>query len=188
MYYNSKRYDDAEKSVRRVTELHPENLTAWNLLVSTLSILEKFEEAQTILNKALQRHPDSSDLFAQQGYISLKMGNEKEAVRSYRRVTELAPTNANNWSNLASGLIRMGDYHAAIEALTEAKAADKTEAIADLIYYNFACCHALLGDRVNSLNNLREAITRNPKWKEKASTDKDFKELNDDSEFLKLIS
>jgi len=55
-------------------------------------------------------------------------------------------------------------------------------------WYNKARRYALKGDKSNALENLSKAIGLDAQFKEEAKSDKDFKKLWDDEDFLKIVS
>ena len=54
-------------------------------------------------------------------------------------------------------------------------------------WYNKACAHSLLDEKEKALESLKTAIALDAKYKEKAKTDEDFKNLWDDGDFKRLV-
>ncbi len=54
-------------------------------------------------------------------------------------------------------------------------------------WFNKACAYSLKGDKENTVENLRKAIALDPKYKEDAKKDEDFKNLWGDEDFKKMV-
>ena len=56
------------------------------------------------------------------------------------------------------------------------------------VWFNRGCAYAKMGNKVEALKNLAEAIRLDAEHKEMAKKDDDFKSLWDDEDFKKLVS
>jgi tetratricopeptide (TPR) repeat protein len=112
--------------------------------------------------------------------------NEYElALKAYDKAIELKPDYASAWYNRGFVLDELGRYEEALKAYDKAIELKPDYARA---WYNKACAYSLKGDKENALKHLSKAIALDAKYKEKAKSDDDFKNLWDDDDFKKIVS
>jgi tetratricopeptide (TPR) repeat protein len=88
------------------------------------------------------------------------------------------------YSDPAFAHYRAGRYAEAAEVLREGLTEFPDSAG---LRYNLACFACLAGDRETALSDLREAIRREPRFRETARGDDDFGSLRDDPRFAELL-
>jgi tetratricopeptide (TPR) repeat protein len=89
------------------------------------------------------------------------------------------------YANPAFAHYRAGRYAEAAQALREGLDAFPDSAG---LRYNLACFSCLAGDRETALTELREAIRRDPRFRETARNDEDFAPLRDDPDFAAIVA
>jgi tetratricopeptide (TPR) repeat protein len=94
-------------SYESLAELRP-------LLANHLAVDRRFDEALHELHTFLKVCPDSADAYTVLGAVHQESGLLDDAVKAYKRATDLAPSNLMTWANYASGL-------SALERLDEAE-------------------------------------------------------------------
>ena len=73
------------------------------------------------------------------------------------------------------------------KAIEEYKKATELKPDFASAWYNMACVYSLQNKKKEALENLKRAIEFDPKYKEMAKKDKDFKNLWEDEDFKKLV-
>lgn len=141
LLYQRKRYDEAEKEVRRMQEQAP--LTAeMRRLASRVAVARNdFTQARDFLDAVADNSTDYRD-HLWHGQVLSAAGQSDEAGKKLRRATELGPTVPETWVSLVRHLVATEQTGPARAALTEAKAKlpeeQRTLALAQ--------CHELLGE------------------------------------------
>ena len=83
---------NAEKDLRRVVELKPNDADALNALGYTLADrTEHKDEALGLIQKALSLKPDDPAIIDSLGWVQYRLGNLVDAVKSLRRAFERQP-------------------------------------------------------------------------------------------------
>jgi len=77
-------------------------------------------EAEGLIDRILQEHPDHAKTWQLRGLACWRTGRTEEAVQALRKATELDPRSAAAWVNLGQALYDRGQTGLAIEALSEA--------------------------------------------------------------------
>jgi tetratricopeptide (TPR) repeat protein len=77
------------------------------------------------------------------------------------------------------------DYELALERYRELLETDFPRKAG--IFFNIACCEALLGRTDDAIEHLREAIEQDPQAAELARTDTDLDSIRDDPRFAELV-
>ncbi|OWW20614.1 tetratricopeptide repeat protein [Noviherbaspirillum denitrificans] len=88
----SSQWDVMESSLRKIMELAPNNQHAYNALGYSLAERNiRLQEAQSLVDKALQLAPDDPFIMDSMGWVQFRLGNLKEAESLLRRAYELRP-------------------------------------------------------------------------------------------------
>jgi len=140
----------------------------------------KNEEAFRDVEKLIAMQPDSADNFILKGQLLHGMKRYQEAVESFEKAVVLNPRRTDVWGMKAAALVQTGKHDEALKAAH--KGVELTPGNAFAIY-NRGCIYALKGDKVNALSDLQKAVENNPRLKQHARTDEDFKSLWEDEEF-----
>ena len=99
----------------------------------------------------------------------------REGEASARHMREWAPDEPQGFIHGAYCLHELGRTHEAVQLLLAGPQALRKM---PLFFYNLACYHAVLGQRVQALASLNEAFQRDPGLRDVARTDPDLKGLN----------
>ena len=106
------------------------------------------------------------------------------ALKYYYKSLELNKSYHYTYLNISAIYIEEKDYEKSIEILTEGIEFNED---AEDLYYNRACCYAILGREDEAIKDLKRALSINFDIIEWIVKDKDFKNLYDNEEFIKLI-
>jgi Flp pilus assembly protein TadD len=136
--------DDIEKaieSLRRATEIDPDDASAHHDLGYALFLLGETDEAIESLRRATQLDPDFAGAHSNLGAALAKLGKVDEAIEPFRRASEIDPDNAEAHSNLGAALAKLGKVDEAIESFRRATEIDPKNLVA---IANLANAHAKL--------------------------------------------
>ena len=183
--YRRDEYELALDAFEKAIELKPDYADAWNNRGVTLGRLDRHEEALKACDKAIELKPDYADAWNNRGFALAKLGRYEEALEACDKAIELKPDYAEAWDSKGFALAKLGRYEEALEACDKATELKPDYAEA---WYNKAWSYSLKGDRENALQNLSKAIGLDAKYKEKAKSDEDFKNLWDDEDFKRMMS
>jgi Flp pilus assembly protein TadD len=106
---------EAERILRRATDAHPGNASAFNSLGVFLFQTGRFEEAAAQFEYAFALRPDDAKYVTNLASTYVMQGSFASAAMYFQRAIDIKPTK-NAYSNL--GLMRLysGDYDAAVES------------------------------------------------------------------------
>ncbi|MCB0364837.1 MAG: tetratricopeptide repeat protein [Bdellovibrionaceae bacterium] len=93
------------------------NLLALNTLAVFYFNDKKFGLAKIILNRALNAHPNQAALHNNLGVIYLSEGDQRAAIRSFKKSVEVDPDYVIGATNLASIYLEYRDFNRALEPL-----------------------------------------------------------------------
>ena len=146
-YYQTGRYEDAEKLSVSITEEFPKHPFAWKVLSAVFKQMGKINESLVASQKSVQLDPQDAEAHSNLGVILQELGRLKEAEASYRKAITLKPDNAEAYYNLGNILKELG-------RLEEAQASYR-QAIA--LKPDFTEAHSNLGSILQELGKLNEA-------------------------------
>jgi Flp pilus assembly protein TadD len=116
-------YEHGELSFREYMQFYinyvqPETKMAEK--IKSLLEAENFEEANTILQQAIEKYPDSPDLLNAKGQFLLQTGDIEEATKIFLDLTERWPEHVESLNNLATICCFKQDWDIAIKLLRKA--------------------------------------------------------------------
>jgi Flp pilus assembly protein TadD len=88
--------------------LHPEDPDFANNLATALGKLDRHAAALTLLERQLERRPDSPFLLENCGVLATRLGDVRRALRHFSRWIELEPANPRAWLKYGAVLVEMG--------------------------------------------------------------------------------
>lgn len=88
-------------------------------------------------NRALQSHPNSSEVYSNMGLSQLGLKEQRDGIRSFRKALELDPGNVHAAANLGSIYVQNKEYNRAVVALEVANKQEPKD-IRNLINYGVA--------------------------------------------------
>ena len=115
-----KKYEEAEKSFKKVIELNPDNAQAHNIRGTLVQILGKLDEAEESLKKAIELKPDYAEAHYNLGVILHQPGRLIEAEASYKKAIDFNPDNVQSYNNLGFILKEQGRLDEAEESYRKA--------------------------------------------------------------------
>jgi len=139
----------AEKIYKLILEAEPNHGDGIFYLGMILFQGKKFDEAFTLLKRAVKVHPNVFEFHYNLGLIYESNGHFAQALECYRRVVELEPS-GNSHSNLAKNLSDSGQLNEAIEFAREA--------VKRLPHNQRAIPHNNLGSALTLRGELEEGI------------------------------
>ena len=80
----------------------PEEIGHWNLKAATLGRLGDFDEAIKLYETVLERAPRQPRVLLSYGHLLKTVGRQTDAIRAYRKASELEPTLGDAWWSLAN--------------------------------------------------------------------------------------
>lgn len=112
----------AEPWFQRTDELQPDNVYAAENRARFLLVNRRINEAEAVINNALERGLQRSELWMELGLISLLRNNETAATESFNKALQVDPENgqANTWRKVMQargGELSEQDYQMAIAAI-----------------------------------------------------------------------
>ena len=146
---------------------------------------DEYKLALDAFDKAIELEQDYVSAWINRGFALGKLSRYDEALEALDKAIELKPGYAPAWNSRGFVLIKAGRYDEALEALDEAIKLKSDYASA---WYNRACAYSRKEDKENARNHLSKAIELDAKYKEKAKSDEDFKNLWDDEDFKMIVS
>ncbi|MCP4329590.1 MAG: tetratricopeptide repeat protein [Alphaproteobacteria bacterium] len=145
---NAGRLTDAERLLRRILQLDPDNTDAWLNMGNLLNHQGKLEDASAAFRKVVARNPDNA-----QGHLNLgacldNSGRREDAIVCYRRALSIRPDYTIALANLGKALCEKGDFR---QAMTELERAVE-------LTPDYAKAHLHLGRAQKMLGNAKAAI------------------------------
>jgi tetratricopeptide (TPR) repeat protein len=110
------RYAIAENAFRKATEAAPDLAAAWGKLGRVLVRMQRDDEAAPALERALQLDPDLVEALSDRSNLRGRRGELRGAIDDARRLTELAPENADSWRQYAFHSLAAQDPRTALDA------------------------------------------------------------------------
>ncbi|MCX7992532.1 MAG: tetratricopeptide repeat protein [Fimbriimonadales bacterium] len=103
--YQLRRYDLAERHLKRAVELQPNYTTGWKSLGMTYEARELPEYAIRAYGESLKREPDDLPTRLKRAYLYQRTGNLDAALADFRHITKVYPRNPD--AHIGAGLILM---------------------------------------------------------------------------------
>jgi tetratricopeptide (TPR) repeat protein len=148
----------------------------------------EYELALKAYDKAIELKDDYAVAWNNRGVALDELGRYDEALKAFDKAIELQSDYANAWNNRGVVLGSKSKLRRYDEALEAYKKASQLEPDFAEAWYNQACIYSLKEDKESALKILSEAKDLDAKYKEKAKSDDDFKNLWDDDDFKRIVS
>jgi serine/threonine-protein kinase len=113
-------YRDAAAEFDLATTYEPTSDDAFRDLAQAYQLLGRADEAERTLQKAIQVRPQYYAGYYRLGILYAQQARYADAIRQFRRATELSPDSPRPWASLGGTLINTGDYPGATVALHQA--------------------------------------------------------------------
>lgn len=156
---------------------------------SFLYHIEKWEDAESIYDKLIQRIPTADIPYIGKAnlcwYTSSPPDYEK-AIAYCDKALAVNPNSEYAWSTKGSALNNLGRYTEAVDCLKKALKINPKSWQAN---YSIACTYALMNDPAKAMQAIKAALAIDSSYqsKRKLYHGKDFKNLHDNIEFWKLV-
>ncbi|HEY0762570.1 MAG TPA: tetratricopeptide repeat protein [Pyrinomonadaceae bacterium] len=119
-YFLNRKYEEALKAYQTVLDLDPANARALDRKVETLAYgLKRFQEALTILDETLEKHPNSISVIFEKAQILAVLGDFESSLSLLNNNLELAPDLAAAQLLKGQVLYQLGRYEEAVTTLDE---------------------------------------------------------------------
>jgi tetratricopeptide (TPR) repeat protein len=112
----AKKYKDASKLFKKVTEMDPTITEAWHNLGIMRGIFEDYKGAIQALRTAISISPGREDSWFVLGMAFDKAGDYPAAIGAFKKVVASSPKHPGAWCSLGLALMKFGDYKSAIDA------------------------------------------------------------------------
>jgi tetratricopeptide (TPR) repeat protein len=158
-YYQTGRYEDAEKLSVSITEEFPKHQFAWKVLGAALKQIGKINESLVATQKSVQLDPQDIEAHNNLAILLQELGRLDEAEISYRKAITLKPDLVKahlNLGNTLQGLGRLDEAEASYRKAITLKP-DYVEA-----HYNLGITLKELGKLDEAEVSYRKAITLKP--------------------------
>lgn len=144
----SKRLDDAERTLNQIIKAQPKNADALSFLSVVNAYRSKYAEALFYISKAIEQDPRNSDAFNNKGNILRELGRITEATEAYEKAIRLNPKNAEAFNNL--GVVQ--------SALNKRDEAVNSYRNAITLMPNYAEAFSNLGNILSNTGYLEESL------------------------------
>ena len=104
----------------QATTLQPDDAVAWINQGLALGVLERYEDAISAFEKAIELNPESHKAWNYKGEMLVKLEKEQEAIESFDRATQIEPKYAPAYYNKATCFALQEQVKSAIENLEQA--------------------------------------------------------------------
>ena len=182
------------KVLDKVLSLDPTHAIAWNCKGLLLSTSTQAEAALESFDEFLKYAEDDTDKALAKINKALTLQNLARHEQFNQTVQEvldilkgIPPANQNCEYHFSQGLALFfkQDYDKALEAYDKGLAMNHDH---EVLWYNKACTYAKQQKKEEMLKHLEQAIDLRPQFRKDAAKDDDFKEYQQDKDFLLLLS
>ncbi len=179
------KYDEALESIDKAISINPKEAKFWIRKARCLFELKKYDEALESIDKTISISPEEAGFWYSKGAILWYMRSFQKSLESIEKALSLDDNHALSLEFKASLLIVLGREAEADLFFERFLKAGGEEAS---VYYDRACAYALLERYDEALSELKEAVSLDEEWREKAKTDSDFESLREMEEFQRLVN
>lgn len=178
---------DVNQAINDLSEairLTPNNAEAFDIRGVVWGKKGDFDKAIKDFSIAISIKPQYPRAYYNRGKAFYKKGDYSSAIADYDKAIELKPDYSEAFNN--RGLIwgKKGNLNKALEDCSKAIQLNHKNANA---HYNLACIYSLLRQPIDACKHLKEAIILNEIFQSKARNNPDFKELESNDCFNKLM-
>jgi len=155
------RYEEAERTWRRLLQIEPNNAGAYVGLGLALERQGKLDEAVAAYERAIDLNPDYAGAYVGIGLALSDQGKLDEAVAAYERAIDFNPDDAIAHYNLGNALYNQGKLDEAVAAFQRAIDLNPEDAIA---HYNLGVALSDQGKLDEAVAAFQRAIDLNPEF------------------------
>ena len=162
-YYNTGRYDDAEKLSLSITQEFPEHPFSWKVLAILQSKSGKIIDSLVSFENSVKLNPQDPESQYNFAYALQKLNKLSEAEKSYRKAITLKPNYIEAYNNLG---VVLRDLNKLIESEESYKQAIKHNPLYAEAHNNLGSTLTRLGKLDEAEKSYRQAIKHNPLYAE----------------------
>lgn len=175
--------EEGLKAINSWVEHNPGNSQAWLYKGFLEAEMNHPEEALKAFDKLIELQPDEAGNYVGRGQMLYSLDRYEEALEAFDKSLTMDPSRNDVRGMKAAALSGLGRFDEAFSILNAILEKTPDDPVS---LYNRACLFSLKGDRANAIADLKRAIELEPSFKNSAVEDKDFKDLYDDEEFIRL--
>ena len=153
------KFAEAEQVYRQILTRHPDNVTAMRLWARLGIRQNRYEDAETLLARAIEVAPDFNQAWADLVTVQYEQQKLDEAAESARRLIKLDPRVPNGYLLLASAHASAGHHDEALRAFDDALAIAPKH-VGALCGKGNVC--RTVGDQAGAIAAFRSSIEVNP--------------------------
>ncbi len=188
LYLEKKDHKNAIKILLKLNEMQPEHSTIIMLYQAYFMTNQK-DKAISILKEENKKYPDDLDVLYDLLILYIETQEYEKAKNLAEKYLKKVDKNTMNSQSMIYNLLgiiynHLGQYEKARSVFNKALVTDHDNAET---LYNYACVSALNENLNESITMLRLALLKDPKLKEEAQKDEDFKSIRKLSEFKKML-
>lgn len=179
-------YKESLKYINKVLKINPQNDIALTDKGSALCGLGLHAEELECYKKALKFNPKNHVAWSNYGCELIKKGKIREGNKCIEKAFKINPEYISipALTSRAMAYIKQRKYKLAINDLNKIVSVDKKDACD---FYNLACAYSLMNNINESLKMLKKAITLDKEYKTLARKDLDFRNIQSNKTFRKLV-
>jgi len=155
--------DDAVRLFKKLLAEQPRHVAGLNLISVVLTKLERYQEAEHYVRRALQENATSDATFYNYGVILKALGRPAEALQQFSHALKINAAIAETWNNRGTVFSDMKQYREANSDYDKAISLNFNYAEC---WYNKAKSLAMLGLHDQSLGAYTQALTLKPDFAE----------------------
>ncbi len=114
------RYLDAIRKAKAALKKSEKYTPAMEILARAYFHLGKYEFANGICKTAIDLNPQAGKCYNIKGFISLKRKNDPDAIKAFKKATEVEPRLGAAWLNLSAQYLKVKNYPEALPAAKKA--------------------------------------------------------------------
>lgn len=164
---------------------NPKDITAYQQYGRNLSQLQRFDEADAALQKALELGGNEPGIYVGLGQIRFQQKRYAEAADYLAKSIERGARFAGNYNQLALAQMNLKRYEEAVKTFEEAIGAGMSKGTA---YYNMACVYSLSKQTDKAFEMLEKAINEGFTDRNTFETDPDLEPIRSDPRFQTLLT
>lgn len=182
---NLKRYNEAIDFFDKVLHNNPNNAVVIGLKATALAYLGSFEKAIECWDAVLELDPENINALLNKGWGLIEIGKFSGAYKMFEKMAKENSNMKEAWVGKGYALLKLDKNKEAIESFNKALEIDPKNVVA---LYNKACSLSKLKRKKEALEILRELSLIDRGMAEQAKKDKDFENIKDDPNFIKLMA
>ena len=184
------RYEDSAKMLQLMREWmaqHPGTRDPYALSAYASALIESkhFAEAEEYLKKSIRLDPSKKGNYLNMVVVSYALGNTKDATANLLLYEKNSTPEGFTYGYIANRLFEINKFREAAENYQRAISFPNPH---PFIFYNLACCYAMLGDKDQAFRNLDKAVALKFSNRNTYESDERLATLRIDSRWIGLLA